>query len=170
MKRRLFVGAVAAALLFNICALARARAATKLVVTHADVDVWAAAWNSHNIDTVLKLFSKNVQIDQPANAKPLNYTGAKAFFSMIFKAYPDFHVVVKQAIVESPYAVSVEQVTGTWSGPFVNPNTGAVTQPNGKKFDHPGAMVITYGADHKIEHVSIYWDQLMVDEQLGIKP
>jgi hypothetical protein len=31
-------------------------------------------------------------------------------------------------------------------------------------------MVITYAPDRRIEHVSIYWDQLIVDRQLGITP
>jgi steroid delta-isomerase-like uncharacterized protein len=139
-------------------------------VTHQDIANWAAAWNSHDIDTVLALFAKDVQIDQPENAKPLDYAGARKFFSMIFKAYPDFHVQVRRAIVDGRWAVSVEQVTGTWSGPFVDPQTGAITPGNGRHFDHPGAMVIQYDDNHKISHVSIYWDTLTVDRQLGITP
>ncbi|MBV8164118.1 MAG: ester cyclase, partial [Candidatus Eremiobacteraeota bacterium] len=69
-------------------------------VTHQDVTrAWADAWNSHDIAKVLALFAKHVQIDQPANEKPLDYEGAGKFFSMIFKAYPDFHVTVVEAIV-----------------------------------------------------------------------
>jgi steroid delta-isomerase-like uncharacterized protein len=140
-------------------------------VTHVDIiHGWADAWNSHNINTVLALFSKNVQIDQPENAKPLSYDGARSFFSMIFTAYPDFHVTVRQAIVDGQTAVSVEEVTGTWTGPFVDPQTGTRTPGNGRHFDHPGAMVLTYDGAHKIQHLSIYWDQLTVDRQLGIVP
>jgi predicted ester cyclase len=100
----------------------------------------------------------------------LDYDGARKFFSMIFKAYPDFHVTVRQAIVDGQTAVSVEQVTGTWTGPFVDPASGKTTPGNGRHFDHPGAMVISYDSDHKISHVSIYWDQLTVDRQLGTLP
>jgi len=139
-------------------------------ITHADVDRWAAAWNSHEIETVMALFAPNVAIDQPENPKPLDLAGTRAFFGMIFKAYPDFHVVVRQAVVEGNTAVSIEQVTGTWSGPFIDPATGVSTPGNGRKFDHPGVMVLTYREDHKITHVSIYWDQLTVDRQLGITP
>jgi len=140
-------------------------------VTHQDVTrVWADAWNSHDIAKVLALFSQDVQIDQPENQKPLDYEGARKFFSMIFKAYPDFHVTVRQAIVDGRWAVSVEQVTGTWTGPFVNPSTGKATPGNGRRFDHPGAMVLLYDANGKIRHLSIYWDQLTVDRQLGIIP
>jgi steroid delta-isomerase-like uncharacterized protein len=140
-------------------------------VTHQDVTrTWADAWNSHNIDRVLALFARDVQIDQPENPKPLDYAGARKFFSMIFQAYPNFHVAVKQAIVDGRSAVSVERVTGTWTGPFVDPKTGKVTPGNGRRFDHPGAMVLMYDPNGKIRHVSIYWDQLTVDHQLGITP
>jgi steroid delta-isomerase-like uncharacterized protein len=149
------------------CAFVPALAAPVPIV-HSDLDHWAAAWNSHDITTVLALFSKDVEIDQPANPKPLTYDGARAFFSMIFKAYPDFHIVVKRAIVDGRWAVSVEQVTGTWSGPYTDPATGKTTPGNGRHFDHPGAMVIHYDDQGKIDHVSIYWDQLTVERQLGL--
>ncbi|MFZ0363143.1 MAG: ester cyclase [Candidatus Cybelea sp.] len=140
-------------------------------VTHQDVTrTWADAWNSHDITKVLALFAKDIQIDQPENAKPLDYNGARKFFSMIFRAYPDFHVAVLQAIVDGRSAVSVERVTGTWTGPFVNPANGKATPGNGRHFDHPGAMVLLYDANGKIRHVSIYWDQLTVDRQLGLIP
>jgi steroid delta-isomerase-like uncharacterized protein len=159
---------IAAALLLTLGAASLDAAETP--IAHADVDRWAAAWNSHDIDQVMALFATNVQIDQPENPKPLNFAGTRAFFSMIFRAYPDFHVVVKQAVVDGLSAVSVEQVTGTWSGPFVDPATGKSTPGNNRKFDHPGAMLLQYTPDHKITHVSIYWDQLIVDRQLGITP
>ena len=144
--------------------------ATNAPIGHADVDRWARAWNSHDIHQVMDLFAPNVQIDQPENPKPLDFAGTHSFFSMIFRAYPDFHIDVKQAVVEGSTAVSVERVTGTWAGPYIDPATGKVTPSNGRDFDHPGVMVIQYAPDHKITHVSIYWDQLTVDRQLGIVP
>jgi steroid delta-isomerase-like uncharacterized protein len=166
MIRRLFIAAI-----LSVAAIPPQAASAQTPVTHQDVTRgWADAWNSHDINKVLTLFAKEVQIDQPENDKPLGYDGARKFFSMIFKAYPDFHVTVLQAIVDGRSAVSVERVTGTWKGPFVNPNTGKVTPGNGRHFDHKGAMVLLYDANGKIQHVSIYWDQLTVDRQLGIIP
>jgi steroid delta-isomerase-like uncharacterized protein len=139
-------------------------------IAQADVDRWAAAWNSHDLDTVSALFTSDVSIEQPANPMPLDAKSLRGFFGMIFKAYPDFHVVVRQAVIQGSTAVSIEQVTGTWNGPFVDPATGVSTQGNGRKFDHPGAMVLDYAPDHRIKHVAIYWDQLTVDRQLGVMP
>jgi steroid delta-isomerase-like uncharacterized protein len=144
--------------------------ATEGPITHADIQHWADAWNSHDIDTVMALFSDDVVIHQPSNPKPLDAAGTRAFFSMIFKAYPDFKVTLKDALVDGMKGVSVEQVTGTWSGPYVDPATGKTTPGNGRQFDHPGVMLLTYRADHRIKEVSIYWDRLVVDQQLGITP
>jgi steroid delta-isomerase-like uncharacterized protein len=147
-----------------------APSAAQAPIGHADIQRWADAWNSHDIDTVMALFTPDVLINQPANPKPLESAGIRSFFSMIFKAYPDFHVDVTDAIVDGLKGVSVERVTGTWSGPYTDPATGTTTPGNGRKFDHPGAMVLTYRPDHRISRVDIYWDQLTVERQLGIAP
>jgi steroid delta-isomerase-like uncharacterized protein len=135
-----------------------------------DLVRWQAAWNSHDIDTVLALFAADVVIHQPSNPKPLDYAGARNFFSMIFKAYPDFHIDVTNSVIEGSEAVSIERVTGTWSGTYTDPATGKTTAGNGHVFDHPGVMVITYEPDHRIGGLDIYWDRLVVDQQLGISP
>ena len=148
--------------------LMSAPATTTGPITHADIQAWADAWNSHDIDTVAALFSDDIIIHQPSNPKPLDMAGVRGFFSMIFEAYPDFHVEVTDAVVDGLKGVSVERVTGTWSGPFTDPATGITTPGNGRTFDHPGVMVLTYRPDHKIKQVDIYWDRLVVNEQLGI--
>lgn len=139
-------------------------------ITRADVERWVALWNSRDIDTVMTLFTPDVVIYQPSNPKPLDAAGARSFFSMIFKAYPDFHIELTDALVDGMKAVSVERVTGTWSGPYTDPATQTVTPGNGRTFDHPGAMLLTYRPDHKISEVRIFWDQLIVARQLGILP
>jgi steroid delta-isomerase-like uncharacterized protein len=151
-------------------ALAQTSSSFEGPISHADIQRWSDAWNSHDIDTVMALFTPDVVINQPANPKPLESAGIRDFFTMIFKAYPDFHVDVTDALVDGLKGVSVERVTGTWSGPYTDPATGVTTPGNGRKFDHPGAMVLTYRPDHKISRVDIYWDQLMVERQLGILP
>jgi steroid delta-isomerase-like uncharacterized protein len=141
---------------------------TQTPVNMEDIRRWADAWNSHDIDTVLKLFDPAVVIHQPSNPQPLDYASARQFFSMIFRTYPDFHVTVKEAVIQGLTAVSIEQVTGTWLGPFTDPATGKTTPGNGRRFDHPGVMLIKYGADHRIRSVDIYWDRLLVNQQLGV--
>jgi steroid delta-isomerase-like uncharacterized protein len=136
----------------------------------ADIVRWSAAWNSHNIDKVAGLFSPTAVVDQPSNPKPLDAKTLRGFFSMIFRAYPDFHIDVQDQVLDGWKAVTIERVTGHWRGPYTNPSTGKTTQPNGRAFDHPGAMYIVYGEDHRITLLRIFWDTLVVDQQLGIVP
>jgi hypothetical protein len=91
----------------------------------ADIRRWTDAWNSHDIDKVAALFSSDVTIYQPENPKPLGSAGLRGFFSMIFTAYPDFHIVVQDALIHGSKAATFEQVTGTWSGPFTDPATSS---------------------------------------------
>jgi hypothetical protein len=98
-------------------------------ITHADVDRWAQAWNSHDIDRVMALFAPTVQIDQPENPKPLDYAGTRAFFGMIFRAYPDFHVQVKQAVVEG--------LSHAWQRSGVRPSGGDAHNLHAGPQDHP---------------------------------
>jgi steroid delta-isomerase-like uncharacterized protein len=137
-------------------------------IDRTDIQNWEDAWNSHDIQRVLSLFDPGVVIHQPSNPKPLDFDSARNFFSMIFRAYPDFHVAVKDSVIQGLTAVSVEQVTGTWLGALTDPATGKTTAGNGRRFDHPGVMLIKYGPDHKIRSVDIFWDRLMVNQQLGI--
>jgi hypothetical protein len=51
-----------------------------------------------------------------------------------------------------------------------DPATGKTTLPNGRAFDHPGAMYIVYGPDHTIKKLSIFWDTLVVDKHIGVAP
>jgi steroid delta-isomerase-like uncharacterized protein len=141
---------------------------TQKAIGNEDMRRWADAWNSHDIKKVLNLFDPAVVIHQPSNPKPLDLDGARHFFGMIFAAYPDFHITVQEAVIQDLTAASVEQVTGTWLGAFTDPATGKTTPGNGRRFDHPGIMLIKYGPDHKIRSVDIYWDRLVVDQQLGI--
>jgi steroid delta-isomerase-like uncharacterized protein len=136
----------------------------------ADIERWVEAWNSHDITKVEDLFSQDVSVYQPENPKPLNKASLRGFFSMIFKAYPDFHIVVVDALIDGSKAATFERVTGTWTGRFTDPATGKTTPGNGRAFDHPGVMYLVYNPDHSIKELRIYWDRLTVDQQLGITP
>jgi len=139
-------------------------------VTSADIARWSDAWNSHDIGKVTALFSSDVVIDQPSNPKPLGSSNLASFFGMIFRAYPDFHIEVQDAVIDGSKAVTIERVTGHWRGPYTDPKTGKTNRPNGRAFDHPGAMYMVYDGNGKIKRLRIFWDTLVVDKQLGVTP
>lgn len=111
--------------------------------------------------------SPGVVIYQPSNSRPLDAEGALKFFGMIFKA-SDFHVEVTGMIGEGDKGVSVERVTGTWNGPYTDPETGKTTPGNGRKLDHPGdgAGLSARSQNHRVDS---YWDRLTVQQQLEEK-
>jgi predicted ester cyclase len=137
-------------------------------ITHADVQRWLDAWNSHKIDTIKLLFADSALIYQPQNPKPLTVNNMAPFFTMIFKTYPDIHFGKEGFTVDGYEAASWENVTGTMLGSFTNPSTGMTVAPTGKKFQHKGAMHLWYNKDHRITKVEIIWDQLIVLHQLGL--
>jgi steroid delta-isomerase-like uncharacterized protein len=139
-------------------------------IGNADIQRWAGAWNSHDINQVEAFFSSDVTVYQPENPKPLDKAHLRGFFTMIFNAYPDFHVTIEDALIDGSKAATFERVTGTWSGPFTDPASGKTTPGNGRTFDHPGVMYLVYNPDHSIREVRIYWDRLTVDQQQGITP
>lgn len=51
------------AAILNCAAIPLRAVCSEHTVTHQDVMLWAAAWNSHNIGKALALFAKDVQID-----------------------------------------------------------------------------------------------------------
>jgi len=136
----------------------------------APVPRTASGATDADIDKVVALFSSDAVVDQPSNPKPLDAKTLRTFFSMIFRAYPDFQITVEDKVLDGWKAVTIERVTGHWRGAYTDPTTGKTAQPNGKAFDHPGAMYIVYDARHEIKRLRIFWDQLTVDRQLGITP
>ncbi len=164
------IGSLAVMAAASLFAAAGATPALENPIGHEDMVRWGAAWSSHDIDQVMALFTPDVLFYQPSNPKPLDAAAARKFFGMIFKTYPDFHVEVTDEVISGLRAVAIERVTGTWLGPYTDPVTGKTTQGNGRKFDHPGAMVLRYQPDHRISEVKIFWDQLMVERQLGKLP
>jgi ketosteroid isomerase-like protein len=113
--------------------------------TAADVTRWTDAWNSHDIEKVVALFGPDAVVDQPSNPKPLDAAGIRSFFAMIFVAYPDFHISIDAQLIDGWQVVTIERDTGHWLGPYTNPATGKTTKPNGRAFDHPGAITSSTG-------------------------
>jgi len=137
-------------------------------ITHADVERWIAAWNSHNLDSIDAFYADDALIYQTQNPEPLTKKTMNHFFEMVFKTYPDIKFESKAITVEEYEAVSWENVTGTMKGEFTNPTTGQTLAPNGKHFEYEVAKRITYNHDHKIKEVHIIFDELTLSRQLNL--
>jgi steroid delta-isomerase-like uncharacterized protein len=137
-------------------------------ITSADVHRWLDAWNSHELPRILALFSDDVVMHQPQNPRPLDKGGLEAFFAMLFTSYDDIHFELQGHTIQGRDVASWERVTGTMTGAFHDPSTGQTIAPTGKKFDILGAMHLVYGEQRLIREVRIYWDRLLMMQQVGL--
>ncbi len=137
-------------------------------ITGADVRRWLDAWNSHDINRIVALFSDDVVMHQPQNPQPLTKDGLAAFFSMLFKSYGDIAFELQGHTIQGREVASWERVTGTMTGAFTDPATGNVIEPTHKSFDILGAMHLSYGDNRLIREVRIYWDRLAMMTQVGL--
>jgi steroid delta-isomerase-like uncharacterized protein len=137
-------------------------------ITGADVQRWLDAWNSHDIDKIVALFTDDVMMHQPQNPQPLTKDGLAGFFSMLFKSYADIRFDLQGHTIEGREVASWERVTGTMTGAFTDPATGNIIEPTHKSFDILGAMHLSYGDGGLIREVRIYWDRLLMMTQVGL--
>jgi steroid delta-isomerase-like uncharacterized protein len=137
-------------------------------ITGADIQRWIDAWNSHDIDRIVDLFTDDVIMHQPQNPQPLDKAGLSGFFGMLFGSYSDIRFELQGHTIQGRDVASWERVTGTMTGPFRDPVTGRTIEPTGKSFDILGAMHLTYGDGRRIKEVRIYWDRMLLMQQVGL--
>ena len=136
--------------------------------THADVEKWIAAWNTHESDKIAALFADDVTMFQPQNPKPLTKTAMLGYFEMLFKSYADINFKSNGATIQNNEIASWETITGTMTGEFHDPATGKIIAPTNKSFSVEGAMHIVYNDVGLIKSVRIYWDRMDMYAQVGL--
>jgi steroid delta-isomerase-like uncharacterized protein len=78
----------------------------------------------HNLAAVDELFSPDM-VDYSGTADPPTREGAHRLFAMMFAAFPDLHVTIRQQIAEGDKVVTHKTFHGTHAGPFMGiPATG----------------------------------------------
>ncbi len=127
-------------------------------------DVINQAWNSHNIENVLRFYSPEYvgsDVGQPA---PLQ--GHKALRTMLeryWQAFPDLQFVVTDKIIQASRATIVWTAEGTHQGPIMNiPATGHKVHVKGVSvIDVQGGLVV------RGQHI---WDLAGMLRYLGLLP
>lgn len=137
-------------------------------VTDADMRVWFDAWNSHDVARVQEIFADDVTIVEPLVPEPLQgKAGLAGFFGPLFKTYPDIHFAEESYLLSGNEAASWERITGTLAGP-TRDLRGRPVASTGRSFDIQGAIRIRWNDAGKIDKVVIYWDRLLLFQQLGL--
>lgn len=118
--------------------------------------------NQHNLAALDELFSPDF-VDHSGMTDPPNIEGSRAFFGMMFAAFPDMHFTIRQQLAEGDKVMTFKTFHGTHLGPFMGiPATG-----NEVTFDNIDIMTVR---DGKITEHWAVGDMLSLMQQLGVVP
>jgi steroid delta-isomerase-like uncharacterized protein len=117
--------------------------------------------NRHNLAALDELFSPDL-IDHSGLANP-GLEGTRAFFTMMFLAFPDMRFTIQQQMAEGDRVMTHKRFHGTHLGPFMGiPATGKEVA-----FDNIDIMAVRDGKI--VEHWAVA-DMLSLMQQLGVVP
>ena len=118
--------------------------------------------NQHNLDALDELLSPDF-VDHSGMSSPPNLAGARAFFAMMFAAFPDMRFEIRQQLAEGDRVMTYKTFHGTQEGPFMGiPATGKEVA-----FDNIDIMTVIEG---KITEHWTVGDMLRLMQQLGVVP
>jgi steroid delta-isomerase-like uncharacterized protein len=121
-----------------------------------------SALNAHDPDRYAKIVDDSYVLESEAFPAPLRgREGVKQFIAMYVKAFPDFHYEIEQMIASGDYVVSRWRITGTHKGEF-----DGIPATN-RRFSTRGCTVSEI-RNSRIVKASVYYDQLVVLQQLGV--
>lgn len=118
--------------------------------------------NQHNLDALDTFFSPEF-VDHSGTTNPPDLEGTKAFFAMMFRAFPDMRFEIRLQVAEGDKVVTDKTFHGTHRGPFMGiPATGKEVA-----FDNIDILTVT---NDKITEHSAVGDMLSLMQQLGVVP
>lgn len=118
--------------------------------------------NQHNLAALDELYDPEM-IDHSGMTDPPNTEGTRAFFTMMFAAFPDMHFTIRQQLAEGDKVMTFKTFHGTHLGPFLGiPATG-----NKVSFDNIDILTVRGG---KITEHWAVGDMLSLMQQLGAVP
>ena len=121
---------------------------------------WIAAWNSHNVESVIPLFTDDV-LYEDVSFEAVNHgsTELRKFAAFFFDAVPDLKLELANS--------SINQGHGTIEWIFSGTDKGVYK--TGKKFNVRGVTVIDV-RDGKISRNLDYYDTAAIMRQVGVLP
>jgi len=119
--------------------------------------------NAHNLDAVDDMVSANFVEHEVFPGLPNDASAVKAFFGMMFEAFPDLRIEATDLIAEGDKVVSRCTMSGTHKGTFMDiPATG-------KRFEIAAIDIIRFEGEKAAEHWGVT-DQMAMMQQLGVVP
>src|SRR5262245_910083 len=120
---------------------------------------WIDAWNSHDPDQVVALFSEDaVDEDVPLGAVSQGLTEIRAFAVDAFTAFPDMHFTLVNSTLKGGHG-NIEWIfSGTDTGGFGG---------TGKRFSVRGVTVMDVNGT-RLSRDTDYWDLATVLREIGL--
>jgi len=128
------------------------------------------AWNAHDIDGSLALYSDDIVWQDVGIPEPLRGKEAvRQYIQGWFSAFPDIKLTVKNRVVSEDQVAGELEWNGTQSGPLqLGPGTPALPA-TGKKVTGKGTYFVRV-KDNKAAEVHTYPDTAGLMMQLGLMP
>jgi hypothetical protein len=114
--------------------------------------MWVAALNSRSVDQVAGLFETGGTFEEPMTGGALSGAALRAFFSRMWRDWPNLVFTTKTAIAEN------HRLVLEWRSQGTNVRRRAVTVN--------GATVIDWAGDH-ITRARVYYDPLVYMQLLA---
>jgi len=153
--KTLFVLAATVSLLFGTALAQRSRSTQDRIVEN-----WVAAWNSHDVNRVIPLFTNDV-LYEDVTFGAVNHGSAdlRKFASFFFAAVPDMKFEVVKSFVQGKCGTIEWTFSGTDRGVY----------KTGKKFSVRGVSILEL--DHgKIARNLDFYDSATIMRQVGLLP
>lgn len=134
----------------------------------ADLTTYAStindAWNSHNMENVLRFYSRECIGDDVGQASPLRgHDGLRRLLQTYWQAFPDLKFRVISTIVEGYRLVIVWVAEGTHLGPIMN------IPPTGRRLEIRGVSLLDV-QDGLIVRSQYIWDLAGMLRHMGLLP
>lgn len=121
-------------------------------------------WNNNDISNLKALSVANLIRSSNGNIDVNNIDEYQGFMNTFVTAFPDFKVTIDNAAINGNKVYLNWTVTGTHNGVFMG------NAPTGKKMKSHGFSIWTTNNDGKFIREDAYYDNLVLYNQLGIKP
>ena len=118
--------------------------------------------NQHNLAAIDELYSPDF-VDHSGNPSLPGIEGTKAFFSMMFAAFPDMHFAIRSQLAEGDQVMTYKAFHGTHQGHVLG------IPPTGKQVAVDVIDILTIKDGKIAEHWTVS-DMLGMLQQLGVVP
>jgi steroid delta-isomerase-like uncharacterized protein len=122
------------------------------------------AWNSHDIENVLRFYSRECIGDDVGQAALLRgHEGLRGLLQTYWRAFPDLTFKVTRTIVEGHRLAIVWVAEGTHQGPIMN------IPPTGRRLELKGVSILDV-QDGLIVRSQYIWDLAGMLRHMGLLP